>query len=106
MKKIIICAVAAYVVSLVLFSPERTAYSIKPVAYTAGLIHAAQQETEIIGADSTGMIVELREKYGPVIYDTCTVLCTYKNYFVCTGKDETAWYPIANYSAKIIKRGF
>ena len=66
----------------------------------------AAEPPDFIGADSNGMVVELREKYGPVVYDTGTVLVLYKGFFVLTTKDRgVVWYPSANYSCKIIQKG-
>jgi len=58
-----------------------------------------------IAADSGGIIVELREKYGPVVHDTGTVIMLYDNCFIITHRDGmTSWYPVGNYAiSKITK---
>lgn len=68
-----------------------------------GLCYATEPP-EVLKADSSGIIVELREKYGPVIYDTGTVILIYKNNFIVTKKSGTAWYPKENYSCKILAK--
>jgi hypothetical protein len=61
---------------------------------------------ELIAKDSCGIIVELREKYGPAIIDTGTMIMTYNNFFVIVHRDfPSTFYPIANYSvSKITKK--
>lgn len=59
----------------------------------------------VIAHDSCGIVVELREKYGPVITDTGTVLSTINECFVLTKYNKpAAWYPVANYAVKPIGR--
>jgi hypothetical protein len=59
----------------------------------------------LIAADSSGIAVELREKYGPVVYDTGTVIMIYDNCFVITHRDGlTAWYPVGNYAVSKITK--
>jgi hypothetical protein len=58
-----------------------------------------------IAKDSCGVIVELREKYGPTIVDTGTVLMVYDNNFVLTKFNQpAAWYPVANYAVTKTRR--
>jgi hypothetical protein len=58
-----------------------------------------------IAQDSCGVAVELREKYGPVINDTGTVIIIWNNYFVITKKDApSAFYPVANYTVSNVKK--
>jgi hypothetical protein len=58
-----------------------------------------------IAADTSGIAVELREKYGPVVYDTGTVIMIYDNCFVITHRDGlTSWYPVGNYAVSKITK--
>jgi len=55
--------------------------------------------------DSLGLVVELKEKYGGTITDTCTVLTIKDDMYITTHRDGLGGtYPLANYSAKIIGR--
>ena len=54
-----------------------------------------------IASDSCGVAVELREKYGPVVHDTGTVITLWNNFFVVTKRDRPpALYPIGNYAVQ------
>jgi hypothetical protein len=58
-----------------------------------------------IAADTGGIAVELREKYGPVVYDTGTVIMIYDDCFVITHRDGlTSWYPVGNYAVSKITK--
>jgi hypothetical protein len=58
-----------------------------------------------ISSDSCGIAVELREKYGPVVYDTGTVIMLYENCFVITKRDgASSWYPVGNYAVSKITK--
>jgi hypothetical protein len=68
------------------------------VVLTAIVIDAGDMDA-VIAADSNGVYVELREKYGPTITDTCTVVSRVGDCFICTHKDgPIAMYPVCNYS--------
>ena len=54
-----------------------------------------------IASDSCGVAVELREKYGPVVCDTGTVVTLWNNFFVVTKRDRPpALYPVGNYAVQ------
>ena len=54
-----------------------------------------------IAHDSCGIAVELREKYGPVVHDTGTVVTLWNNFFVVTKRDRPpALYPVGNYAVQ------
>lgn len=58
-----------------------------------------------IAQDSCGIIVEFREKYGPVVHDTGTVVMVRDNCWVITHRDGcTTWYPIVNYAISRITK--
>lgn len=63
-------------------------------------------EDSFVWFDSTGMVVELKEKYGGTTMDTCTVL-TIKNetYFTTHRNGPGNTYPLANWSVTNIKKG-
>lgn len=62
---------------------------------------------ELIAKNSAGMVIELKEKYGRVQIDTCTVLMLHAGCFVAVRRDgSSGWYPATNYSAKIIEKIF
>jgi hypothetical protein len=69
------------------------------------LVMAAVCIAQSIAQDSCDIAVELREKYGPVVYDTGTVIMIHDNCFVITHRDASStWYPVGNYSiSKITK---
>ena len=58
-----------------------------------------------IARDSCGVVVEIREKYGPVWMDTATVVSMADGCFVLTKRAGlTGWYSMQNYSVRIIER--
>ncbi len=68
------------------------------------LITSYSQQT-VIAKDSNGLIVEIKEKYGGYVIDTCTVVMNYKGKFVLIHKDGTsAWYPASFHSIRIVKK--
>jgi len=65
----------------------------------------ADEGAQEIARDSAGLVVEFKEKYGPAVIDTGTVLMEYRGSFVLTKKDRpSAWFPISNYSQRVISR--
>ena len=59
----------------------------------------------VIAADSTGLIVRIKEKYGPTHCDTCTVLMEHPNEYICVKKDGyPVRYPIGNVSKVTIEK--
>jgi hypothetical protein len=64
--------------------------------------HAVEKNNPVmIAYDSNGIYVQLREKYGPIINDTCTVLSRTDDCFICTHRDgPIAVYPACNYSVQ------
>jgi len=56
---------------------------------------------DVIKADSVGFGVVVKEKYGPAITDSCTVLMVHNGCFVVVRRNSTAWYPMANYSVSV-----
>ena len=58
-----------------------------------------------IAKDKEGLVVKIKEKYGGIFVDTCTVVMHYKGNFVLVRKDgRTSWYPASFHSLKIIKK--
>lgn len=58
-----------------------------------------------VAADSCGFVVELREKYGPVVHDTGTVISIWNNFFVISKRDAPpALYPVGNYAVQKITK--
>ena len=67
-------------------------------------IHAS--EPICIAKDSTGMIVQLKEKYGMQSTECCKVIMKCESNFVLTkGDNKSSWYPCENFSLKILERG-
>ena len=63
------------------------------------------QAQEVIAKDSLGMIVEVKEKYGGLLYDTCTVVMYYSGQFVLVKKTgRTGWYPASFHSVRILEK--
>ena len=57
------------------------------------------QSQELIALDPNGLIVTLKEKYGPAIQDTGTVVIEYKNQYVIVRRNgPSGRYPIANWA--------
>ncbi len=64
------------------------------------IIQAGQ---DLVAKDSNGLVVEVKEKYGITIVDTCTVVMNYNGQFVLVRRDGTsAWYPTSFHSIKIV----
>jgi hypothetical protein len=60
---------------------------------------------ELIAKDSTGLLVEIKEKYGPTTYDSGTVLIIYNGFFVLSKRNNPSnYYPCCNYAVKPFKR--
>jgi hypothetical protein len=69
----------------------------------AALRIEAQQA--VICQDSAGVIVEIKEKYGSLIVDTCTVVMFHEGQFVLVKRSgATGWFPSAFHSIRIIGR--
>jgi hypothetical protein len=64
-------------------------------------VHAG--DAVVIAQDSAGLVVEFKEKYGPVVIDTGTVLMAHYGSFVLVKRDRgSAWFPMANYSQRVL----
>ena len=62
--------------------------------------------TDLVARDSNGLVVEIREQYGAVIIDTCTVVMVHDGAFYIVKKSGlTGVYPVARHSVKILQRG-
>lgn len=73
------------------------------IACLTALTLSRAQET--IAKDSTGMIVEVKEKYGGVLYDTCTVVMYFEDSFVLVKRSgRTGWYPSSFHSVRILEK--
>ena len=60
---------------------------------------------ELIAKDSAGLIVEVKEKYGGINYDTCTIVMKYDGDFITVHRNgTTSRYPACFHSIKIYKR--
>jgi len=68
-----------------------------------GIIEASQPV--VIAQDSLGLEVQIKEKYGPTIIDSGTVLMLWKNNFILLKRSGVrSWYPVANHSVKVLER--
>lgn len=60
---------------------------------------------QVIAKDSVGLIVEVKEKYGGLIFDTCTVIMLFDNQFVLVHREgSTGWYPTSFHSIRLLGR--
>ncbi len=60
---------------------------------------------QLIAKDSNGLIVEIKEKYGNVIYDSCTIIMKHDGDFVVIHRDGTVGrYPETFHSLRVWKR--
>jgi hypothetical protein len=55
--------------------------------------------------DTTGMLVELKGRYDPPIYDTCTVIIQKGETIYIVDGEIKGIYPANQYSLRIIKKG-
>ena len=71
---------------------------------TAILVHA-EQTPQVLAKDTTGVVVQVKEKYGTHLTDTCTVVMLVKNQFVLVHREGvSSWYPTSFHSVKIVRK--
>ena len=64
----------------------------------------AGTENELIAKDRYGLVVEIKEKYGGAVIDTCTVVMYHGNQFVVVHRSgTTSWYPAEFHSVKVLR---
>lgn len=69
-----------------------------------GLLAAAVRSQSVIAQDSAGLVVEVKEKYGGILMDTCTVVLIHGGMFVLVKRTgESRWFPTSFHSVRIIK---
>jgi hypothetical protein len=74
-------------------------------AFFALLLLVGGAGAQTLAVDSCGYIVELKEKYGPAVYDTGTVVTLYAEKFVVTHRSgPDSFYPTENYSLSHLRR--
>jgi hypothetical protein len=63
------------------------------------------ETSEVIAADSLGMQVMVKEKYGSYVLDTCTVVMLYKGNFVLVHRSRpSGWYPTSFHSVQVVSK--
>ena len=69
------------------------------------MAHTSPLAQEVIAADTLGMVVQIREKYGPTLTDTCTVLMYHAGQFVLVKKDGlSGWFPASFHSVRVMEK--
>ncbi len=77
----------------------KSAIVVAVLALTAVPSYAQQ----VIAKDSAGLVVEVKEKYGGRITDTCTVVMLHQNQFVLVKRDgNSAWFPSSFHSVRVL----
>lgn len=62
-----------------------------------GIIHAS----DVIANDTNGVIVEVKEKYGGILLDTCTVVIVNGDCFVLVHRNRPAsYFPVSFHSIR------
>jgi predicted ATP-grasp superfamily ATP-dependent carboligase len=57
---------------------------------------------ELVAKDSNGLIIEIKEKYGGSVYDTCTVVMKMGGNFIVVHKEGIAgYYPESFHSVRV-----
>ncbi|MBD3390496.1 MAG: hypothetical protein GF418_00620, partial [Chitinivibrionales bacterium] len=60
---------------------------------------------QVIAQDSEGLIVEVKEKYGGIVVDTCTVVMLHDRQFVVVNREGgSGWFPASFHSVRIVGR--
>ena len=78
---------------------------MKQLLIIIGLLAYPLYAQQVIAQDSTGLIVEVKEKYGGLIIDTCSVVMLHNNQFVLVKKEgSTGWFPASFHSVRIVER--
>ena len=78
---------------------------MKTLIITVLVAFIIQAGQDLVAKDSNGLVVEIKEKYGITVVDTCTVVMNYNGNFVLVRKDGTSsWYPTSFHSIKIVTK--
>jgi hypothetical protein len=60
---------------------------------------------DTIAQDTVGLVVEVKEKYGALLLDTCNILMLKDNQFVLVKKSlPSAWFPTSFHSVRVVAR--
>jgi hypothetical protein len=79
---------------------------VKKTILSILLLAACCWSSECIAKDSAGLVVEIREQYGSVIIDSCSVVMIHEGNFIIVKKSGLSGvYPVARHSVKILQRG-
>jgi len=69
------------------------------------LVPTSLQAQHVIAKDSCGLIVEVCQKYGPCMHDTCAVLSIWNGNFVLTKRTlPSAHFPESFHSVRVVSR--
>ena len=75
------------------------------IALTLPLNMYAGEENQLVARDSNGLIIEVKEKYGGTIIDTCTAVIFHQGNFVVIHREGvSAWFPSAFHSVRVLER--
>lgn len=75
------------------------------IALMAATLFAEDNAPQVIAADSNGVVVTVKEKYGFATLDTCTVVMLVKNQFVLVHREGgSSWYPTSFHSVQVLEK--
>lgn len=67
-------------------------------------VSAGGDDCDVIARDSLGLVVELKEKYGAAILDSCTVVMRCGDEYITVHRSgPSGHYPVANWSLPVRK---
>jgi hypothetical protein len=74
------------------------------IALVAASAFAEKNAPQVIAADSNGVVVQVKEKYGSYVLDTCTVVMLMKGQFVLVHREGgSSWYPTSFHSVQVLE---
>ena len=74
------------------------------IALLATAALAEGSAPHVIAADSNGVVVQVKEKYGAYTIDTCTVVMLVQGQFVLVHRDRgSGWYPASFHSVQVLQ---
>ena len=74
------------------------------IALFAVTAFAESKGPQVIAADSNGVVVQVKEKYGSYVIDTCTVVMLTEGQFVLVHREGgSGWYPTSFHSVQVLQ---
>ena len=74
------------------------------IALLAATVLAESTAPQVIAADSNGVVVQVKEKYGSYVIDTCTVVMLMEGQFVLVHREGgSGWYPSSFHSVQVLR---